>query len=67
MKRENISPLATMEDPVIVEEEIKKKFVPAFEELGITHGRVAIDHVSMLVLLKLQEAFPNARFVNGDQ
>jgi Xaa-Pro aminopeptidase len=66
MKRENIRPLATMEDPGIVEEEIKKKFVPAFEELGITAGKVGIDHVSMLTLLKLKEAFPKADFVNGD-
>jgi Xaa-Pro dipeptidase len=55
-----------MEDPGIVEVEIKKKFVPAFEELGITKGKIGIDHVSMLTLLKLQEAFPKAQFVNGD-
>lgn len=66
MKKENIRPLATMEDPGIVEEEIRKKFVPAFEELGITKGRIGIDHVSMLTLLKLKEAFPKAEFVNGD-
>jgi Xaa-Pro aminopeptidase len=66
MKKENIRPLATMEDPGIVEEEIKKKFVPAFKELGITKGKVGIDHVSMLTLIKLKEAFPKADFVNGD-
>ncbi|MEW6333122.1 MAG: Xaa-Pro peptidase family protein [Thermodesulfobacteriota bacterium] len=66
MTKENIRPLATMEDPGIVEVEIKKKFVPAFDELGITSGKIGIDHVSMLTLLKLQEAFPNAQFVNGD-
>jgi Xaa-Pro aminopeptidase len=66
MKKENIRPLATMEDPGVVEVEIKKKFIPAFEELGITKGKVGIDHVSMLVLMKLKEAFPKAEFVNGD-
>ena len=66
MKKENIRPLATMEDPGIVEEEIKKKFVPAFKELGITKGKIGIDHVSMLTLMKLKEAFPKADFVNGD-
>ena len=66
MTKENIRPLATMEDPGIVEEEIKKKFVPAFDELGITQGRIGIDHVSMLTLMKLKEAFPKADFVNGD-
>ena len=66
MKKKNIRPLATMEDPGIVEEEIKKKFVPAFKELGITKGKVGIDHVSMLTLMKLKEAFPKADFVNGD-
>jgi Xaa-Pro aminopeptidase len=66
MKQENIRPLATMEDPGIVEEEIKKKFVPAFKELGITKGKIGIDHVSMLTLIKLKEAFPKADFVNGD-
>jgi Xaa-Pro aminopeptidase len=66
MKKKNIRPLATMEDPGIVEEEIKKKFVPAFEELGITKGKVGLDHVSMLTLMKLKEAFPKADFVNGD-
>lgn len=66
MSKENIRPLATMEDPGIVEEEIKKKFAPAFKELGITKGRIGIDHVSMLTLMKLQEAFPKADFVNGD-
>ena len=58
MKKENIRPLATMEDPGIVEVEVKKKFIPAFEELGITKGKIGIDHVSMLVLMKLKEAFP---------
>jgi len=66
MKKENIRPLATMEDPGIVEEEIKKKFVPAFKELGITKGKIGIDHISMLTLIKLKEAFPKADFVNGD-
>lgn len=66
MRPENIRPLATMEDPGIVEEEIARKFVPAFEELGISEGRIGIDHVSMLTLIKLQEAFPRAAFVNGD-
>lgn len=66
MRPENIRPLATMEDPGIVEEEIARKFVPAFEELGISEGRIGIDHVSMLTLIKLQEAFPRATFVNGD-
>ncbi len=59
-------PLATMEDPGIVEDEVKKKFIPAFEELGVTKGRIGMDHVSMLTLIKLQEAFPKAEFVNGD-
>jgi Xaa-Pro aminopeptidase len=66
MKKENIRPLATMEDPGIVEVEVKKKFIPAFEELGITGGKIGIDHVSMLVLMKLKEAFPKADFTNGD-
>jgi Xaa-Pro aminopeptidase len=66
MKKENIRPLATMEDPGIVEVEVKKKFIPAFEELGITGGKIGIDHVSMLVLMKLREAFPKADFTNGD-
>lgn len=66
MKKENIRPLATMEDPGIVENEVKKKFLPAFEELRITEGKIGVDHVSMLVLMKLKEAFPKAEFVNGD-
>lgn len=66
MSEENIRPLATMEDPGVVETEVKKKFVPAFEELGITGGKIGIDHVSMLVLMKLRETFPKAEFVNGD-
>ncbi len=66
MKKDNIRPLATMEDPGIVDVEVKKKFIPAFDELGITGGRIGIDHVSMLTLLKLKEAFPKAEFVNGD-
>ena len=66
MKKENIRPLATMDDPGIAETEINKKFKPAFEELGITEGKVGIDHVSMVVLMKLKEAFPKVEFVNGD-
>ena len=66
MSKQNIRPLATMEDPGIVEAEVKKKFKPAFEELGVTEGKIGIDHVSMLVLMKLKEAFPKAEFVNGD-
>jgi Xaa-Pro aminopeptidase len=34
MPEENIRPLATMEDPGVVETEVNKKFKPAFEELG---------------------------------
>ncbi len=66
MSKQNIRPLATMEDPGIIEAEVEKKFKPAFEELGITEGKIGIDHVSMLVLIKLKEAFPKAKFVNGD-
>ena len=66
MKKESIRPLATLEDPGIVATEIEKKFKPAFAELGITGGKVGIDHVPMLVLLKLQEAFPKIKFVDGD-
>ncbi|MFC1976803.1 M24 family metallopeptidase [Chloroflexota bacterium] len=66
MSKENIRPLATMEDPGIVEAEVQNKFKPAFEELGITEGKIGVDHVSMLVLMKLKEAFPKAEFVNGD-
>lgn len=66
MKRENIRPLATMDDPGIAETEVKKKFVPAFEELGIKEGKIGIDHVAMTVLIKLRETFPRAEFVNGD-
>jgi len=66
MSKQNIRPLATMEDPGIIEAEVEKKFKPAFQELGITEGKIGIDHVSMLVLMKLQEAFPKAKFVNGD-
>ncbi len=67
MKKENIRPLATMEDPGIAETEVKKKLKPAMEELGITQGKVGIDHVSMIVLNKLKEAFPKIEFVDGDQ
>ncbi len=66
MSQQNIRPLATMEDPGIVEAEVNKKLKPAFEELGITEAKIGIDHVSMLVLMKLKEAFPKAEFVNGD-
>jgi Xaa-Pro aminopeptidase len=66
MRKENIRPLATMEDPGIAEAEVKNKLKPAFEELGVTRGRIGIDHVPMTVLLKLQEALPEAEFVNGD-
>jgi Xaa-Pro aminopeptidase len=67
MKKENMRPLATMEDPGIAETEVREKFVPAFEELGISEGKIGIDHVSMIVLNKLKEAFPKAEFVDGDQ
>jgi Xaa-Pro dipeptidase len=67
MKKENIRPLATLEDPGIAETEVRKKIKPAFIELGITRGKVGIDHVPMLVLLKLQEALPDIEFVDGDQ
>jgi Xaa-Pro aminopeptidase len=66
MKKENIRPLATMDDPGIVENEVKEKLRPAFEELGVTEGRIGIDHVAMTVLITLKEMFPKAEFVNGD-
>lgn len=67
MKKENIRPLATMEDPGIAETEVKEKFLPAFEELGLTEGKIGVDHVSMTVLQKLKEVFPKVEFVDGDQ
>lgn len=67
MEKKNIRPLATMEDPGIAETEVRKKLVPAFEELGLTEGKVGIDHVSMIVLTKLKEALPKVQFVDGDQ
>ncbi|MFH1635681.1 MAG: Xaa-Pro peptidase family protein, partial [Chloroflexota bacterium] len=67
MKPENLRPLATMEDPGIIDIEMKKKFKPAFEELGITSGKIGVDHVSLLVLTKLQETFPKAKFVPGER
>jgi len=66
MSEQNIRPLATMEDPGIVETEVQKKIQPALKELGIDEGKIGIDHVSMLVLMKLKEALPKAEFVNGD-
>ncbi len=67
MKKENIRPLATMEDPGIAETEVKQKLKPAMEELGITEGKIGVDHVSMIVLNKLKEIFPKIEFVDGDQ
>ena len=67
MKKENIRPLATMEDPGIAETEVREKLLPAFEELGITEGKIGIDHVSMIVLNKLKEVLPKVEFVDGDQ
>ena len=67
MKKENIRPLATMEDPGIAETEVKEKIKPALEELGISEGKIGIDHVSMIVLNKLKELLPKAEFVDGDQ
>ena len=67
MKKENMRPLATMEDPGIAETEVREKLLPAFEELGITEGKIGIDHVSMIVLNKLKEVLPKVEFVDGDQ
>lgn len=67
MSPENIRPMATMEDPGIAENEVEKKLKPAFEELGITEGKIGIDHVPMTVLIQLQKKFPKAEFVDGDQ
>jgi len=67
MKKENIRPLATMEDPGIAETEVREKIAPAMEELGLTEGKIGIDHVSMIVLNKLKEVFPKVEFVDGDQ
>lgn len=67
MDKDRVRPLATLDDPAIADNEIRKKFVPAFDELGITKGKIGLDHVPMTVLLKLQEVFPEVEFVNGDQ
>ena len=67
MDKENIRPLATMEDPGIARTEVEKKIKPALEELGITEGRIGVDHVTMIVLNILKETFPKAEFVDGDQ
>ena len=67
MPKERIRPMATMDDAAIAEHEIKKKLLPAFEELGILKGRVGLDHVPYTVLLKLQELLPGVEFVDGDR
>ncbi|MBI4289349.1 MAG: aminopeptidase P family N-terminal domain-containing protein, partial [Chloroflexi bacterium] len=43
MSKNNIRPLATMEDPGIAEAQVEKKLKPAFEELGVSTGKIGID------------------------
>jgi len=67
MPKENIRPLATLEDEGIIKNVVKDVFISAFKELGIKEGsKVGIDATTMLILLKFQEAFPKIQFVNGD-
>lgn len=66
MPKGNLRPLATMEDPNIAENEVKKKLKPALEELGVAEGKIGIDHVAMHVLEKLKQALPKAEFISGD-
>jgi Xaa-Pro aminopeptidase len=66
MNPEDIRPLATMDDPGIAANEVNNKLKPAFEELGISEGKIGIDHIAMSVLIELKKAFPKAEFVNGD-
>ena len=68
MPKENIRPLATLEDEGIIKQTMKDLFVPAFKELGITDGsKVGIDASTMLILEKLKETFPKVEFVDGDE
>ena len=67
MPKKNIRPLATLEDEGIIKNVVNDVFIPAFKELGIKEGsKVGVDATTMLILLKLQEAFPKVEFVNGD-
>jgi len=68
MPKENIRPLATLEDEGIIDQVMKDLFVPAFKELGITDGsKVGIDASTMLILEKLKKMFPKVEFVDGDE
>jgi len=68
MPKENIRPLATLEDEGIIDQVMKDLFVPAFKELGITDGsKVGIDASTMLILEKLKKIFPKVEFVDGDE
>ena len=68
MSKDNIRPLATLEDKGIINNVVNDVFVPAFKELGITEGsKVGIDATTMLILSKLKEVFPKVEFVDGDE
>jgi len=68
MSKENIRPLATLEDEGIISNVVNDVFVPAFRELGITEGsKIGIDATTMLILSKLKEVFPKVEFVDGDE
>ena len=66
MSKDNIRPLATLEDEGIINEVVNDLFVPAFKELGITNAKVGIDATTILILNKLQKTFPDVMFVDGD-
>ncbi|UCD97103.1 MAG: aminopeptidase P family protein [Candidatus Bathyarchaeota archaeon] len=66
LKKENIRPLAVLEDPEVFKT-TGRTFNHDLTELGVANGRIGIDATRFGLTQKMQQMLPEAEFVDGDE
>lgn len=67
LPKENVQPLAALEDPGIIKTVVNKQFLPVFKKTGADKGRIGVDATTMMLMTTLQKTMPSAKIVDGDQ
>lgn len=64
---ENIRPQATLEDHGLATNFVGSEYKKAFEQLGISSGRIGIDASNFHILEDLRRTFPDVEFVDANR
>lgn len=66
LKKENIRPLAVLEDPEVFRTTVLQ-FKRDFANLGVPNGRIGVDATRFGLIQEMGKALPEAEFVDGDE